>query len=54
MPVDEDRARFAAARGRDVAGAIFLVVEDLDRSGLLSAGHADDGDGAAGCSLATG
>lgn len=48
VPVDENRgrARFSA---RYAAAALFLgpvVVEDLDRSRLLSAGHADDGDGA--------
>lgn len=46
VPVDNDRARFCV---RDAAAAaLFLgpVLEDLDRSGLLSAGHADDGDGA--------
>lgn len=42
---DDDRARFAVRHA--VGAALFLVLEDLDRSGLLSAGHADCGDGAA-------
>lgn len=41
---DDDRARFAM---RDTVSTLVLVLEDLDRSGLLSAGHADCGDGAA-------
>lgn len=42
MAVDDDvdRARFSGGYG---TAAIFLVLEDLDRSGLLSAGHTDGG-----------
>jgi len=51
--VDEyDRARFSGVRDDNDAAAVAAallfgpVVEDLDRSGLLSAGHADEVDGA--------
>lgn len=42
MAVDDDvdRTRFAGGYG---TAAIFVVLEDLDRSGLLSAGHTDGG-----------
>lgn len=45
VAVDDDRARFSA-RYAARAAALFVgpVLEDLDRSGLLSAGHADHGE----------